>query len=83
MKDPDLTAIMAAIDRELPIEDALEFNAFLQRSFQEAARPRRRHKLPGCSYCKGEGANTFHPPHDASDRCESGKRNHCSCDRCF
>lgn len=23
------------------------------------------------------------PPHGASARCESGGRNHCSCDRCF
>ena len=25
----------------------------------------------------------FAPPHFASAHCESGKRNHCSCDRCF
>lgn len=47
----------------------------------------RRHKLnPGvCSYCDSERAanNNFHPAHDASDRCESGKRDHCSCDTCF
>jgi hypothetical protein len=82
MKDPDLTAIMAAIDRELPIEDALEFNAFLQRTHEEHVRPTRRHKVPGCSYCDGE-KTSFHPSHDASSRCESGKRNHCSCDACF
>ena len=23
------------------------------------------------------------PPHDASSRCESGWRSHCSCDTCF
>lgn len=45
---------------------------------------RRRHKLPPgeCSYCDGVKGD-FHPPHDASDRCESGKHNHCSCDECF
>lgn len=26
---------------------------------------------------------TFFPPHVASRRCESGRRPHCSCDRCF
>lgn len=48
---------------------------------------RRRHKLePGqCAYCDRERAanNDFHPSHDASERCESGKHSHCSCDACF
>lgn len=47
----------------------------------------RRHLLPKgeCAYCDRERAtgNTFHPLHDASDRCESGKITHCSCDTCF
>ena len=49
-----------------------------------AARLNRRHKLPAgeCKYCDGE-KGTFHPSHDASDKCESGKRAHCSCDTCF
>lgn len=46
-----------------------------------------RHKAePGeCLYCDRERAagNHFHPPHDASPRCESGKHSHCSCDTCF
>jgi hypothetical protein len=48
---------------------------------------RRRHKADEgkCLLCdeyrrKGED---FHPPHTASAMCESGKRSHCSCDRCF
>lgn len=48
---------------------------------------RRRHKAePGeCAYCdrEREADNEFHPPHDASDRCRSNKRPHCSCDICF
>lgn len=51
------------------------------------AKPAKRHQLPKgeCAYCDSEReqGNTFHPSHDASERCESGKRNHCSCDRCF
>jgi len=47
----------------------------------------KRHKAqPGeCVYCDGERAagNDFHPSHDASDRCESGRHSHCSCDTCF
>ena len=45
---------------------------------------KRRHKLPPgeCNYCDGE-KGTFHPPHDASERCESGMHAHCSCDTCF
>ncbi len=44
----------------------------------------RRHKLPPgeCKYCDEEEGH-FHPPHDASSRCESGKHAHCSCDTCF
>jgi hypothetical protein len=38
-----------------------------------------------CSYCNNELAkgNIHFPPHDASDMCESGKRNHCTCDMCW
>lgn len=45
----------------------------------------RRHKLSAgqCPYCDRERDNAFHPPHDASDRCESGKHNHCTCSTCF
>jgi hypothetical protein len=48
---------------------------------------RRRHKAsPGeCPFCDRERArgNMTHPSHDASDRCESGKRPHCTCDTCW
>jgi hypothetical protein len=48
---------------------------------------RRRHKAPEgeCTYCDRERATKsgFHPHHDASERCESGKHSHCSCDTCF
>jgi hypothetical protein len=51
-------------------------------TFQE-----RRHKLPKgeCPYCdrEREAGNNFHPWHDASRYCKSGKRPHCTCDRCF
>ncbi len=55
---------------------------------QEALRKGRlRHKAaPGeCAYCdrEREARNDFHPSHDASPRCESGRRDHCSCDTCF
>jgi hypothetical protein len=47
----------------------------------------RRHQVDDgdCVYCDREkaAANTFHPPHDASENCQSGKRPHCSCDTCF
>ena len=38
-----------------------------------------------CDYCdemKKKGESHF-PPHDASPRCESGKKDHCTCDVCF
>lgn len=46
-----------------------------------------RHKAPEgeCAYCDRERAQgvNFHPPHDASPNCESGKHSHCTCDTCF
>lgn len=38
-----------------------------------------------CKYCDDErlAGSTFHPRHNASPRCESGGRNHCTCDTCF
>lgn len=53
----------------------------------EKEQPARRHRAePGqCATCDREALadNDFHPAHDASPRCESGGRNHCSCDICF
>jgi hypothetical protein len=47
----------------------------------------RLHKAsPGkCSYCDRErdAGISYHPPHDASEHCKSGKHPHCSCDICF
>lgn len=30
-----------------------------------------------------ESSDTMAPRHTASDRCQSGKRNHCTCDTCY
>jgi len=43
-----------------------------------------RHELPpgecvACDAYRGQ----MHPSHDASPNCESGKRDHCSCEACF
>lgn len=46
---------------------------------------RRRYTLsPGeCRTCDEHKPGDITPPHDASARCESGKRPHCTCDMCF
>jgi hypothetical protein len=44
--------------------------------------PTRRHEVPGCERCD-RATSTMHPSHDASPRCESGGREHCSCSACF
>jgi hypothetical protein len=36
-----------------------------------------------CKTCEALAKGEMCPPHDASPRCESGKRNHCTCDTCF
>lgn len=47
-------------------------------------RPARRSRVAGCSTCDRDPEHKkMMPPHDASARCESGKRSHCSCDTCF
>lgn len=42
---------------------------------------------PECEYCKKYNkpppAIVMCPSHEASERCQSGKRNHCTCDTCF
>ena len=35
-----------------------------------------------CKTCSQLAKGEMCPPHDASPRCLSGKRNHCSCDIC-
>lgn len=41
----------------------------------------RRKRVVTCSTC--QAGDEPIPWHDASDRCESGKRTHCACDTCF
>lgn len=39
---------------------------------------------PGeCAYCDQCRTDSMMPSHTASSHCESGKRNHCTCDACF
>jgi len=41
-------------------------------------------RVAGCSTCdRDPEGRQLMPPHTASDRCESGKHDHCSCDTCF
>lgn len=43
---------------------------------------RRACEIEACRFCQ-ENKGQMAPRHFASPRCESGKRNHCSCDFCF
>jgi len=48
--------------------------------------PKRRYRAPlgECETCDKNGAAVSNTPfHDASARCESGKRNHCTCEVCY
>jgi hypothetical protein len=36
----------------------------------------------GCTYCEQHWPGMM-PSHTASPRCQSGRRNHCTCDTCF
>jgi len=44
----------------------------------------RRWMQPGeCAYCDAHRSDPMMPSHTPSERCESGKRPHCTCDICF
>lgn len=65
--------------QSLPIETEQERNARLERLGVMD---------PNCPSCKpfyeaASPLDVMMPRHKASDRCESGKRPHCSCDACF
>lgn len=42
-------------------------------------------ECPGCKefYAAPDPRNVFAPGHRVKSSCESGKRPHCTCDRCF
>lgn len=72
-----------------PIKPALGYRRRLARIKAETVATVAQHRRllpPGeCAYCdrEREAGNIMFPSHDASSRCESGKRSHCTCDTCF
>ena len=51
----------------------------------EGTRPYRSRytKMEGCAGCLESLTDPFFPAHFAAEGCESGKRNHCTCDVCW
>lgn len=55
----------------------------------DGVRRRQRHLIengtwdPDCTYCRQHTPGEMMPSHTASPRCQSGGRNHCTCDTCF
>ena len=47
--------------------------------------PKHRYRRPigECTTCDANRNDSMMPSHTASDRCESGKRPHCTCDVCY
>lgn len=45
--------------------------------------PKRADHDVNCGTCEVFGDDPMLPPHDASARCESGGRNHCTCSICY
>jgi len=52
---------------------------------RETEAPKWVHRMPKgeCAYCDKWGDELVMPHHTASERCESGKHPHCTCDTCF
>lgn len=75
----------AVVFGESPNLDWMQRLAALAKTPDPATeRPVRRSRAPGCATCdRDPGRRQMMPPHDASERCESGKHPHCSCDTCF
>jgi hypothetical protein len=48
-----------------------------------AGPPRRWMPVGECAYCDANRSDPMMPSHTPSDRCESGKRPHCTCDLCY
>jgi hypothetical protein len=67
----------AAVDRSYEADAAL-----IAAEYDRLAASPRRRTVAGCPVCDAD-PDGFRPYHDASPRCESGRRNHCSDDRCF
>ena len=42
-----------------------------------------RRPLGECKYCDEHRNDSMMPSHTASERCESGKHPHCTCDVCY
>ena len=66
------------------MSNLLKNQRFITRSFKPLSR---RHKAgkgecKSCDEFRAEGLE-FHPSHDASLACQSGRRPHCTCDECF
>ena len=53
------------------------------RKMDQAQPTHRRQHVPNCGYCARYRPTDMFPPHDASRRCESGQRDHCTCATCF
>jgi hypothetical protein len=61
-----------------------KLNFWIAENFKLKPVPRLRFAAPGtCRYCDQCRTDPMMPYHEASDRCESGKHNHCTCDTCF
>jgi len=55
----------------------------LRLTAKEAVDKARQDEIANCEYCKKIAASGFGPSHFASANCQSGRRNHCTCDTCF
>jgi hypothetical protein len=64
-------------------EELREGMAALARAAALPSQSRYRRPPGECSFCDKYRDDPMMPPHTASDRCESGKHSHCTCDTCF
>jgi hypothetical protein len=65
--------------------DACHYEWDYGRTTPPMPHPKHRHRRPRgeCAHCDQYGDDPMMPHHEASKRCESGKRPHCTCDICY
>lgn len=73
-------ALTARIQAEKTTDDLIRE----MRAEQKASAERQAARHPDCTMCATIAAEGgLGPSHEASERCESGKRAHCTCDTCW
>lgn len=83
---PTLDKMVCAYgDQYCPCQDGDACHYEWSKGSPPSPHPKHRYRRPigECVTCDSNRNDGMMPSHTPSDRCESGKRQHCTCDVCF